>query len=133
MWTTTSSPVAAIDGGRAIAVDGAGNVYATGAYSGAETFGTTPMTCRPGSQDALVWKLNGGGGFRVGRGHGQQRPGLRQGHQLDGNGNVLVTGGWGGRSSNNNFNPEQGNAVKLINHGGFDIFLAKSPPSATGA
>jgi Matrixin len=136
MWTRTSSGSGTAYGSRVV-VDAVGNVYATGSYTGAVTFGTTPKTSWSGSQDALVWKLDASGGVVWAGSMGSNGTDYAKGVALDGSGNLLVTGGWGAGSStasqNNNFNPNSGTAVKLTNHGGFDIFILKLAPAMNGS
>ena len=109
LWNRTSS------GGHAgairLAVDNAGNAYATGTILGTTTFGSTTLSSEYAtSADTFVWKLNANGSS-VWAG---EMGGLRTdpwGITTDGNGNAYVTGQWGG--GDNNFNPGSGRAVTL--------------------
>jgi hypothetical protein len=127
LWTETSS------GGGAIrlAVDGAGNAYAVGNYSGTATFGGKSLTSYTGASDAFVWKLNAGGGTVWAGGMGGSGGATPYGITTDGGGNAYVTGPWYGGS--NNFNPGSGKAVSLPFHGGQDAFIVKLTPGSNGA
>jgi hypothetical protein len=136
-WTRTAS------GGHAlgVAVDGSGNVYATGSYTGTVTFGTKSLTSWNGSyEDAYVWKLDANGTTVWAGSLGSAGRDAGYGIAVDGGGNVLVTGEWGGGgysasylSKNNNFDPNNGGTVKLTSHGGYDIFIAKLAQGSNGA
>jgi hypothetical protein len=132
-WIRTASGASA----TGVAVDPSGNVYATGSYQGTVTFGTKSLTSWNGSyEDAYVWKLDANGGTVWAGSMGSAGRDAVTGIAVDGGGNVLVTGHWGGGgysasylSKNNNFNPNSGGPVKLTSHGGsllgYDIFIAK--------
>src|SRR5262249_52484268 len=128
VWTTTTSGTGTAYGSRPV-VDAAGNVYATGSFTGTETFGSTQKTAWAGGQDGFVWKLTAAGGVVWVGGMGSDGTDFAKGIALDAAGNVFVTGGWGygspTASQNNNFNPNGNPAVKLTNHGNFDIYVAK--------
>jgi hypothetical protein len=135
-WIRTAS------GGYApgVAVDASGNVYATGSYTGTVTFGTKSLTSWNNSySDAYVWKLDANGTTLWAGSMGSAGTDAGLGIAVDGGGNVLVTGAWGGyldartASKNNNFNPNSGSAVKLTSQGGYDIFIAKLAQGSNGA
>lgn len=134
-WTTTTSGSGSAYGSRLV-VDTVGNVFATGSFTGTETFGTTQRTSWSGSPDAFVWKLNASGGVVWAGSMGSNGTDYAKGIALDASGNVFATGGWGAGSTtasqNNNFNPNSGAAVKLTNHGNFDIYVAKLVPAGNG-
>jgi Beta-propeller repeat len=134
LWTRTSSGGSAY--GSRPAVDGSGNVYVSGSYTGTTAFGSTTLTSWSGTQDAFVWKLDAGGSSVWAGSMGSNGTDYAKGIALDGSGNLLVTGGWGAGSStasqNNNFNPNSGTTIKLTNHGGFDIYIAKLAPATNG-
>jgi hypothetical protein len=129
VWSRTSS------GGSPhairLAVDGTGNAYAAGFYSGTTTFGSTSLTSYSGTYDAYVWKLNANGtsvwAGSMGSSGGTQPWGIT----ADGSGNVYVTGNWA--AGPNNFNPAGGKAAVLTNHGFYDAFVVKLTPGRNGA
>jgi hypothetical protein len=129
LWSRTSSGGSA--GATRLAVDGSGNAFATGFYSGTTTFGSSSLTSYSGASDAFVWKLNTGGDSlwagTMGSSGGTQPWGIT----TDGSGNAYVTGYW--YYGANNFNPGSGKAVSLTNHGGADIFIVKLAPGTNGA
>jgi hypothetical protein len=133
LWSKTSSSTgSSYANATRLAVDGAGNAYATGLYSGTATFGGTSLTSYAGTYDAYVWKLNASGGTvwagTMGGSGGTQPWGIT----TDGSGNAYVTGYWGGGF--NNFNPGSGKAVSLPYHGGgWDAFIVKLTPGRNGA
>ncbi len=101
-WTTTSPQITVAvvggtgnDGGRGVVVDGAGNTYITGSFSGAVDFdpgaGTTTLTSA-GSADVYVLKLDSSGDFVWAKSVGGA--GLDQGWRLavDSSGNVHLAG-----------------------------------------
>jgi hypothetical protein len=130
-WTQTSSGGSAR--GLPLTTDAGGNVITGGYYTGTVTFGTKTLTSGTSATDAFVWKLNAAGGTvwagSMG-GNSSARPG---GITVDGGGNVIVSGWWSGSSTDNNFNPNAGAAVKLSNNGGNDVFIAKLAPGANGS
>src|SRR5262249_40945004 len=119
-WTTTTSGVGGgANFGIGLAVDGTGNVYATGAYSGAGTFGSTTLRSLASSgNDAFVWKLNSAGGTAWAGSVGSTGDDRGTGIAVDSSGNVALTGWFG--SASNNFNPGSGKAVSLSFRGGID-------------
>lgn len=126
MWTRTSTGGSAI--GNGIAVDAAGNAYATGGFTGTVTFGGTSFASWSGTEDAFVWKLDTNGlsvkavNFRS-TGHDRG-----WGLAIDIGGNVVVTGEWGYNgtnvSQNNDFDPSN-KTLKLGHNGMSDSFVAK--------
>lgn len=129
LWSKTSS------GGSAsairLAVDGAGNAYAAGTYSGTAAFGGKSLTSYAGASDAFVWKLNASGGTVWAGSMGSSAGTYPFGITTDCSGDAYLTGYWYGGS--NNFNPSSGKAVSLMNHGGQDIFIVKLTPGSNGA
>jgi hypothetical protein len=110
------------DRGQGIAVDGSGNVFVTGAFSGTAAFGSTPLTSA-GDQDVFVVKLSASGNFLwAGRAGG---PYLEngQGIAVDGSGNAIIIGNFYGGIL-------VGSTALTSTHAGdagfsLDIFIAK--------
>jgi len=131
-WSQSSTGGAA--DGKGVALDSAGNVFVTGSYAGATTFGTTSLTSRSGSIDAFVWKLNAGGASIWAGSMGGIGDDDGSSIAVDATGNAYVSGGWAyatGISQNNDFDP--GPAVlKLTHQGGSDAFVLKLAPNANG-
>jgi hypothetical protein len=110
----------------ALAVDGAGNVYSTGSFSGTPDFDpagggrTLPSS---GGDNAYVSKLDGAGHYawagRLGAGASAVGTGLA----VDGPGDVYVTGFFSGTA---NFDP--GGSHPLSSSGGSNAYVAKLDP-----
>lgn len=85
------------DGVRAIAVDGSGNAYVTGYYSGTAVFGNTTLEGWGMSGDMFIAKLDMDGNFLWAVGAGSA-DGDENGNgiALDADANVYVTGSFGG-------------------------------------
>lgn len=85
----------ATDEGTSVAVDGSGNVYVTGYFSGTADFdpgsGTSELTSN-GFTDIFVVKLTGAGNLSWAKGMGGILDDYGQGIAVDGSGNVLITG-----------------------------------------
>jgi hypothetical protein len=146
LWTQTNG-----GGGDALAqqlaVDSAGNVYATGIfdpydpiYTGPTTFGSFAPADTYGNDAGFIWKLNSSGGtvwagsFDSTGGTGTYAgTGIYsvRGAAADSSGNIYLAGIWVGGS--NNFNPGSGRAVSLVSHGDMDAFILKLSPSTHGA
>lgn len=139
-WIRTASGCIA----TGVAVDASGNLYTTGDYTGTATFGTISLTSWNSNEDIFVWKLDANGATVWAGSMGSAGTDAGIGIAVDGGGNVLVTGPWGGGgysasylSKNNNFNPNKGGPTKLTSHGGslqgYDIFIAKLAQGSNGA
>jgi len=112
------------DNGYGIAADSAGNIYATGAYSGTVDFdpgsGTDEHTSN-GNNDIFLSKFGSSGDFQWARTWGASGPDQAYGVAADGSGNIYVAGGFTGTVD---FDPDSGTDVHTSN--GFDeIFLSK--------
>ncbi|MFK0730379.1 MAG: SBBP repeat-containing protein, partial [Gloeotrichia echinulata HAB0833] len=79
------------DFGYGITVDGAGNSYATGNFSGTATFGSTTLTST-GNEDAFVTKLDSSGNFLWAKKLGGTSSDSGYSITTDGAGNTYVTG-----------------------------------------
>jgi len=104
------------DEGQGIALDGAGNVYVTGYFSGTATFGTTNLVSR-GSQDIFVAKYDSGGNFLWARSAGSTNDDEGFGVAADAAGNSYLTGYFRSAATFG--------ANTLNSYGGGDIFVAK--------
>ena len=113
-----------IDEGSGVGVDGAGNVLVTGEFTGTADFdpgpGVTNLTSNGGG-DLFLAKYDTLGNlvfaFNVGSSNFDEGFGVA----VDGAGNVLVTGLFGGTAD---FDPGPG-VNNLTSNGGGDLFLAK--------
>ncbi len=112
----------ATDEGYAIAVDGQGDVYAGGTFSGTATFGSISLTSQA-SSDAFVEKLNGAGAVQWASATGGSGSSVAQvsGLAVDGAGNVLTTGFYAGTVD---FDPGPG-TTDLTSAGSRDVFVMK--------
>ncbi|MBW4422621.1 MAG: SBBP repeat-containing protein [Myxacorys californica WJT36-NPBG1] len=108
-------------------VDGAGNVYITGSFTGTVDFdpgaGTMTLTSVSGSDDIFVSKLDAGGNFlwakRLGGSNVDQATGL----SVDGSGNVYTTGTFQGTAD---FDPGEGTmTLTSVSSHSTDIFISK--------
>lgn len=113
------------DVGQSIAIDGSGNVYITGSFTGIADFdpgaGTANLTST-GATDIFVAKYTSAGAylwaFNIGSATGS---GVGNAITLDGSSNVYVTGFFMGTAD---FNPS-GATNNLTSGGSVDIFVAK--------
>jgi hypothetical protein len=105
--------------GKTIAVDGAGNVLVTGYFTGSLSFGEGSIA-NAGNADFFLVKFDPTGGYVWSQRGGGATDDVGNGVALDGAGNVLVTGTFGGPA-------DFGNGV-LVNQGGSDVFIAKFSP-----
>jgi hypothetical protein len=118
------------DHGAAIAVDGAGTVYVTGATSSTDfPVLNAPQRYNAGGQDAFVARLSGDGNYLLfstylgGRGGTVMYPEIGQSIALDTYGNAYVTG----TTSSPDF-PLLG-ALQTVRKGILDAFVTKLNPS----
>jgi hypothetical protein len=110
------------DGSRGIAVDGAGNCYVTGGFSGMASFGSTNLvgSMAPASSDIFVAKYGGSGNLLWVRQAGGDGGNGGSEIAVDTNGNSYVTGAYIGTATFGN--------VTLTSSGSspnHNIFLAK--------
>jgi hypothetical protein len=110
------------DSGNGIAVDGSGNVYVTGYYSGTATFGTTSKTSAGGS-DIFMAKYNTAGELQWVQSAGGRGVESGNGIAVDGSGNVYVTGYYSGTTTFG--------TTSKTSAGFSDIFIAKYDPIGT--
>ncbi len=125
--------------GESVAIDGSGNVYTTGYFSGtadfnpdpADTFNMTsscencvdPLYNAAKGRDAFVSKLDAAGNFVWAKQFGG-RLSQTTGNSIavDGSGNVYTTGFFYGTAD---FNPDPAATHMLTALGGYDIFISK--------
>ena len=86
---------------RALSVkaDASGNIYVTGFYYGSATFGSITLTSVSGTQDIFIAKLNSSGNFIWAVSAGGTMADMGNAIDVDGNGNVLVTGQFQGTAT----------------------------------
>lgn len=115
---------AGIDDGYSISVDGSGNVYTTGRFTGTVDFnpgsGTSNLTSS-GGHDIFISKLDAAGNFVWAKSFGST--GSDEGKALwaDDAGNVCITGFFSGTVD---FNPRSGGSI-LTSSGSSDVFILK--------
>ncbi len=118
------------DYGQDIAVDGSGNIYVTGYFTGTVDFDPAgngaPLTTA-GSTDIFLAKYDANGGFIWAKALGGKSSDAGQGVVVDGNGNVYVTGYFRTKAD---FNPG-GSGGTLTAVGSADVFLAKYDTSGS--
>jgi Domain of unknown function (DUF4114)/Beta-propeller repeat len=102
------------DFGFGITVDGAGNSYATGYFSGTATFGSTTLTSA-GNEDAFITKLDSSGNVLWAQKLGSTSSDFGLGITTDGAENIYVTGTL-------NVNPDVNNSTSLSTS---DTFISK--------
>ena len=105
------------DSGSAIAIDGSGNSYVTGAFVGAATFGSTTFSSVGGSYDIFVAKYDAAGNVVWARRAGGTDEDSAYGIAVDGSGNSYVTGEFAGTAIFG--------STTLISAGSLDFFMAK--------
>jgi hypothetical protein len=113
------------DYGQAVAVDGSGNVYITGSFSGTSDFdpgaGTDAHTST-GLEDIFLTKISSGGSYLFTQTMGGTDQESGQSIAVDGSDNVYITGYFSG--TNVDFNP--GAKIDFHTSAGLeDIFLTK--------
>ncbi|HLN29733.1 MAG TPA: SBBP repeat-containing protein [Gemmataceae bacterium] len=116
----------ALGGGLAVDSSGDpynGDVYVAGFFAGTATFGSTILTSA-GASNIFVSQLNSSGGFNWTIQIGGTGYDLSHGLALDGSGNLYVTGGFQ--------NTVSFGGTRLTSAGGYDAFLTKITPNATG-
>lgn len=104
------------DEGNGITVDGSGNSYITGNFSGTASFGSTALTSY-GLGDIFVAKLNSSGSWQWAAGAGGTGNDYSYSIAVDGNGNSYFTGGFTGTAYFGN--------TTLSSAGSNDVFVAK--------
>ncbi|MBL7847866.1 MAG: VCBS repeat-containing protein [Cyclobacteriaceae bacterium] len=114
------------DQGQAIAVDGSGNVYVAGYFTGTGTFGGSSLSSAGGS-DAFVCKLNSSGVGQWGRRVGGTGSDTGYSIAVDGAGNVMVAGTF---NSLVDFDPGAG-TLNLTSFGFSDAFVFSLNTSGT--
>ena len=128
LWSTYLGG-SSYDGGRAIAVDGSGNVYVTGITdSSGWVAGGFDTSIDSGHDDAFVAKLSPDGAHLWSTYLGGDSWDEGNGIAVDGAGDVYVTGntysvGWVAEGFNTSFNNNESDAV------GGDAFVAKLSPA----
>ena len=86
------------DGGRAVAVDGSGNVFTAGWFSGTAGFGGTSLTSA-GGQDIFLTKSTSSGSLLWARRFGSAGSETVTSIALDSNGNILLGGYFSGTAN----------------------------------
>lgn len=118
-WGGTST-----EHGYSIAVDGSGNVYSTGRFTGTVDFdpgaGTANLTSA-GSDDVFVSKLDSNGNFVWARRFGSTGTDMGHGIGVDASNNVYTAGYFAGTVD---FDPGTG-TFNLTSAGGYDVFVSK--------
>lgn len=114
---------------RALSVksDASGNIYITGFYYGAATFGSITLNSVSGSQDGFIAKLDANGTFLWAKSFGGTLAEWGNAIAIDDLGNPVITGQFQGTS---NFSGT--NLTSMINpntsFSSFDVFIAKYSP-----
>ncbi|MDY0151476.1 MAG: SBBP repeat-containing protein [Candidatus Cloacimonas sp.] len=105
------------DRGSGIAVDGAGNVYMTGYFSGTASFGSTSLAGSGSYSDIFVAKLDSNGNWLWAKQAGGSSDEYGYGIAVHSSGDVYLTGYFSGNASFG--------STSLTSSGGYDIFVAK--------
>ncbi|WP_158497726.1 DUF4347 domain-containing protein [Magnetospirillum gryphiswaldense] len=112
--------------GNSMAVDGSGNVYTTGYFSGTVDFdpagGTTYNLTSTGGNDIFVQKLDATGALVWAVTMGAAGADVGRGIAVDGSGNVYTTGHFSGTVD---FDPATGTTNNLTSAGGIETFVQK--------
>ncbi len=121
-WQDGTSP--GLGSGESTAVDGAGNTYVTGTFTGTATFGTTTLTSLGRDSDVFVAKLNSSGGYEWAVRAGGLEDDDSYDLAVDTNGNVVITGSFYGATST--FGTTTLTNASTQAH---DLFVAKLTPT----
>jgi hypothetical protein len=118
------------DMSKSIAVDGSGNVYTTGFFTGTVDFdpgpGISNLTCA-GDKDIFISKLDAMGNFLWAKSMGGINIDWGNSIALDGAGNVYTTGFFEGSAD---FDPGAGsNILSTTGEGDFDLYISKLDPA----
>jgi hypothetical protein len=117
LWAVSTGG-SAIDEGKDIALDSAGNVYVTGEFHGEVSFGATLLAPQNlSSSNVFVAKLDPAGKFVWAVGGGGK---LAEKIGVDASGNAYIAGSFNG-------DDVAFGATKLKSNGGWDVFVAKVP------
>ncbi len=124
-WVHQMGGAGSDSGGQAIAVDGLGNVYVTGSFTGTAQFdGSKPtgytMTSR-GGLDAFMTELSSGGSFLTARALGGIGDDAGYGIAVGPSDDIWITGSF---EQTGNFGPGP-SSIPLTSHGGDDFFLSR--------
>jgi hypothetical protein len=127
-WGWSSSDV-----GYGVAVDGSGNLYVTGSFSGTFVdFNPDPLAddfhSSNGGDDIFLSEFDSSGTYVWARTWGGSSDDYGEGVAVDGSGNVCVTGYFGDIVD---FNPDPTSDDPHSSNGGYDIFLSKFDFSGT--
>ena len=129
VWAKSTGSISS-DISYSIAVDGSGNVYITGAFTGTADFdpgaGTLNLTS-VGLEDIFFAKYDASGAYLWAKNIGSIGSDISYGIAVDGSGNVFITGAFTGTAD---FDPAAGTA-NLTSIGGIDIFFAKYDASGS--
>ena len=91
-WGSTTFGGTSNDRSKSVAVDGSGNVYTTGEFTGTVNFGAGNVTSVAGSSDVFVTKLNSSGAHQWTTTWGGTGSAGGYGVAVDGSGNVHIAG-----------------------------------------
>jgi len=112
------------DRGYGIAIDGSGNIYTTGSFSGTADFdpgiGISNLTSA-GNTDVFVSKLDGSGNFVWAKRLGGSDTYAGYSISIEASGNILTTGLFSGTGD---FDPSAG-TYNLTSNGSRDVFVSK--------
>jgi hypothetical protein len=124
---------------RELAVDGAGNVYVVGSFTGSATFGSTTLTSA-GMSDAFMTKLDASGNFIWAMKMGGANDDRGNGVAVDSSGNALIiadmsstAGGSGARDVLIRKLDPNGNTIWSTTIGASSSIPAKGKPTPTGS
>jgi hypothetical protein len=126
-WAKRVGSVTSIDFADALAIDGTGNVYITGNFSGTVDFdpgtGTANLTAAGAGVygDVFVLKLDASGNYKWAKKAGATEDDFGKAIAVDAGGNVYTTGSFNGTVD---FDPGSGTA-NLTSAGSTDVFIQK--------
>jgi hypothetical protein len=116
LWAKRIGTVAS-EYGYGVAVDGSGNVFATGVFYGTANFGTASLTSVNGTADAWLVKYSATGTPLWAKQIGGTGTDFGYGVAVDGSGNAILVGRMSGTVNLG--------GGSLTSAGGYDVFLAK--------
>ncbi|MCP3890887.1 MAG: hypothetical protein GY702_18745 [Desulfobulbaceae bacterium] len=105
-----------------VAVDGSGNVYAAGGFTGSVDFGGGTVYDAGSTWDAYIVKLDSNGDTTWAKRYVSDEGCIANDIAVDNSGNVITTGEFEGTTD---FSPRDDTSINVTSNGDTDIFIAK--------
>ena len=124
VWAKNSPSTNGVSG-RSVSVDVTGNIYVTGNFLGAVSFGTTTLATSSGQWDVFLTKYDAAGNVIWARSAGGGNNDYSSEVVVDGGGHAYITG----RFSSASMSFGASNLINTKGGSGSDVFVAKYDPS----